>query len=394
MPSSTSYRIGSIDILRGLVMIIMALDHTRDFFHIAAMTGNPLDPASTTWALFFTRWITHLCAPTFVFLSGLSAYLSSQKKTPAEAGLFLVKRGLWLIFVEVVIVSFGLTFDPTFSFIIWQVIWAIGCSMILLGLARQLSNKWILVMGCILFLGHDLLNYVHPPQPGTKVDLVTVLFTAFNNIIPLNSTHIIGDFYAILPWTGIMFLGYGIGYWFNKEYSAQKRKRNLLVSGLLSIALFIVLRFINKYGDPSQRVTLPETWRSFLSFMNVSKYPPSLLYSCATLGPALLFLALSESVKSKWSRVVSVYGKVPFFYYVLHFYILHLLLVIAFFATGHTTSQIRDPALPFLFRPLTFGFRLPVVYLIWITVVASLYFPCRWFYTYKMNHGQWWLKYL
>src|SRR5258706_1450943 len=204
----TGYRILSIDILRGIIMIIMALDHARDFFHASAMTADPLAPATTTPALFFTRWITHFCAPTFVFLSGLSAWLSSQKKSSAEASLFLFKRGLWLILVEIVIVSFGLTFDLKFGFIICQVIWAIGCSMIILGLIRQLPNRWILVIGCLLVVGHDLMNYVRPPQPGIKTDVITVLLTAFNNIILLNSKHVIGDFYAILPWTGVMLIGY------------------------------------------------------------------------------------------------------------------------------------------------------------------------------------------
>jgi hypothetical protein len=247
-----------------------------------------------------------------------------------------------------------------------------------------------------LFFGHDLLNYIHAPRPGTKADIIDVFFTAFNNIIPLtpDSKHFIGDFYAILPWTGVMLIGYGIGYWFRKEYPAEKRKRNLLASGLSLFALFIILRFINKYGDPSPRLILPEGWRNFLSFMNVSKYPPSLMFCCMTLGPSLVFLALSENAKAGWSKIASVYGRVPFFYYVLHFYILHCFLIIVFFINGHTADQIRDPQSFILFRPASFGFNLLATYAVWIGVVASLNFPCRWFYKYKMSHGQWWLKYL
>jgi uncharacterized membrane protein len=263
--------------------------------------------------------------------------------------------------------------------------------MIILGVVRQLPNKWILTIGCLLFFGHDLFNYIHPPKPNTTADIIDVLFTAFNNFAPLNSKHVIGDFYAILPWTGVMLIGYGIGYWFSKEYPAEKRKLNLLVSGLSLIALFIILRFINKYGDPSPRVDL-NSWRSFLSFMNVSKYPPSLMFCCMTLGPSLVFLALSENIKAGWSKIATVYGRVPFFYYVLHFYILHCFLIIVFFATGHTANEITKSFL--FFRPVDFGFNLLGTYAVWIGVVASLYFPCRWFYKYKMNHGQWWLKYL
>jgi uncharacterized membrane protein len=387
----TPYRITSIDLLRGIVMIIMALDHTRDFYHTPAMTADPLAPLTTTPAIYFTRWITHFCAPTFVFLSGLSAFLSSQKKNSAEASMFLINRGIWLIFVEMVIVTFGLTFDYKFGFIVWQVIWAIGCSMIILGVVRQLSNKWVLIIGCILFFGHDLLNYVHPPKPQTTADVIDVFFTAFSNFAQLNSEHVIGDFYAILPWTGVMLIGYGIGHWFKKEYPAEKRKRHLLTCGLSMIALFIILRFINKYGDPAPREDI-EGWRGILTFMNASKYPPSLLYCCMTLGPSLVFLALSENIKSKWSEIASVYGRVPFFYYILHFYILHSLLIIFFYATGHKNSEIYSSFIGF--RAADFGYPLWVVYIIWLSVAASLYFPCRWFYKYKMSHQQWWLKYL
>lgn len=389
MPSLTTHRIHSIDILRGIVMIIMALDHTRDFFHVGAMTSDPLAPDATTVPLFFSRWITHYCAPIFVFLSGLSAYLSAQKKNFAEASLFMINRGVWLLFVEMVIVTFGLTFDPKFSFIVWQVIWVIAWSMIMLAVVRQLGNKWVLAIGLILILGHDLVT-TNIRGIGTIPDILRILFGI--TVIPINSTHQIGAFYAILPWTGIMFLGYGIAYWFKADYAAAKRKRNLLVGGLSLIALFIILRFINQYGDPSKWQHIGG-WRGFLSFLNTSKYPPSLLYTCMTIGPAMVFLAFTENIKTFWSRIATVYGRVPFFYYILHFYILHVLLVIVFFATGHTSEEIRGP-LPFLFRPLNFGYNIIITYGIWIAVVASLYFPCRWFYKYKMTHSQWWLKYL
>lgn len=392
--SSTPYRITSIDLLRGIVMIVMAIDHTRDIYHIPAVQGvDPLAPLTTTPAIFFTRWITHYCAPTFVFLSGLSAYLSSQKKNSAEASLFLINRGIWLIFVEMVIITFGLTFDFKFRTIIWQVIWAIGCSMIILGVVRQLHVRWVLIIGCILFFGHDLFIYVNVPQTGTIADLIRMLFTTSGNFIPVNATHNIGDFYAILPWTGVMLIGYSIGPWFSKEYAPAKRKRNLLIAGLSFIALFIILRFIDDYGNPFHRQPA-NGWRSILAFLNVNKYPPSLMFCCMTLGPSMVFLALSENIKSGWSRIASVYGKVPFFYYVLHFYILHTLLIIFYFATGHggTEKEIYQTFIGF--QAADFGYPLWIVYIIWFSVVASLYFPCRWFYKYKMSHGQWWLKYL
>lgn len=389
MSTSTAYRITSIDILRGLVMIIMALDHTRDFFHSTAMTANPLDPATTTTALYFTRWITHFCAPTFVFLSGLSAYLSSRNKTKTEASGFLIKRGIWLIIVEITLVTFGLTFNPLFNVFIWQVIWAIGCSMLLLGLLIRISYTAVFITGIVLFAGHNILDYLHLPTTGAAGSLWGIFLTTRGMFLPIGGSHAIGVFYAILPWTGVMLMGYCAGAWFQKNYPVEKRKRLLLISGSSMIVLFILLRYFRGYGDPG-------VWdkSSLFSFLDTSKYPPSLQYCCMTLGPALILMAVMENVRSGWSKIVSVYGRVPFFYYILHFYLIHSLTVIVFFATGHTTAEIIDPQSLFLFRPANFGYDLWVVYVIWIAVVASLYFPCRWFYRYKTQHSQWWLRYL
>ncbi|MEO5890839.1 MAG: heparan-alpha-glucosaminide N-acetyltransferase domain-containing protein [Ferruginibacter sp.] len=389
MEKSITYRVTSIDILRGIVMLVMAIDHTRDFFHATAMTADPLDLATTTVPLYFTRWITHFCAPIFVFLSGTSAYLASKKKSPAEASSFLIKRGIWLVLIEMVVITLGITFNPLYSFLIWQVIWAIGWSMILLGLLVRFPFYTVLVTGIILFFGHDLFDNIPLPAGGFSGNLIKILFTARGTVLPISNSHFIGVFYAILPWTGAMLLGYSAGYWFRKEYPAVKRRQLLFTTGISMIILFIGLRFFNLYGEP-----VPWDKVHFLSFLNTSKYPPSLLYLCMTIGPALVALSLLENVHAKWSSIVSVYGRVPFFYYVLHFYLLHILLVIIFFATGHNSSQIVDPRLPFLFRPTNFGFGLKIMYAIWFFVVAFLYLPCRWFNKYKMTHSQWWLKYL
>lgn len=385
-------RIPSIDILRGLVMIIMALDHTRDYFHITSMTADPLDPATSTTALFFTRWITHFCAPIFVFLSGLSAYLSAQNKSPLQASSFLAKRGLWLVIAEVTIVSLGLTFNPFFNFVILQVIWAIGWSMILLGVCSRLSYWLVFTLGIILVFGHDLINYLPVPQSDGPAIALKVLFTASGTVVPINPTHLIGVFYAILPWTGILFLGYACGVWYSKGFSTTTRKHYLLLSGISLILVFIILRLNNGYGDPSLRREYPTLLQTLLSFLNISKYPPSLLYCCMTIGPALILLSVLEHCENRLSKMISNYGSVPFFYYIIHFYLLHLLLVLAFFLTGHQVKEIVQ--VPFLFRPTAFGFSLPVVYLIWIMVVLALYKPCVWFKRYKTIHNQWWLKYI
>jgi len=387
-----SKRILSIDILRGLVMILMALDHTRDFFHISAMTGDPLNPETTTGMLFFTRWITHFCAPTFVFLSGLSAYLSAQNKTPGKASSFLLKRGLWLIVIEIALITLGLTFNPFYNFIILQVIWAIGFSMIFLALFSRISYKTVLIIGLILVFGHNLFDLFPAPADTNSGMILKIFFTASGTILPVSSTHLVGVFYAILPWTGVMFVGYGVGAWYKKGYAADRRQRNLLVIGMLTIFVFISLRLINIYGDPAPRKEYHDLFKNLLAFFNVSKYPPSLQYTAMTLGPAMLFLAFTENLNNWFTRITSVYGAVPFFYYVLHFYLLHTLLVVVFFATGYTSKEIIQ--IPFWFRPATFGFSLPIVYLIWFCVVATLYLPCRWFKRYKENHKQWWLRYV
>ncbi len=389
MSNSTAYRVTSIDILRGLVMIIMALDHTRDFFHSTAMTADPLNMETSNTALYFTRWITHFCAPVFVFLSGLSAYLSSRSKTKSEASAFLIKRGLWLVIAEMTLVTFGLRFDPGFHFIIWQVIWSIGTSMIILGLLIRTSYAVILITGILLFFGHNIIDYVNLPKEGTAANLWGVFLSTSGTFLPLSGSRAIGVFYTILPWTGVMLMGYSIGKWFQKDFPPEKRKRLLLVTGASVTVLFIVLRFARGYGDPGGWDT-----KSIFSFLNTTKYPPSLQYCCMTLGPALLLMVVLENVRSRWSDIVSVYGKVPFFYYILHFYLIHSLTAIVFFATGHSTSEIVSADSPFFFRPANFGYDLWTVYGIWILVVAALYFPCRWFYRYKMTHKQWWLKYL
>lgn len=389
METSTKYRIVSIDILRGIVMVIMALDHTRDFFHVTAMTDSPLNLNTTTIPLFFTRWITHFCAPTFVFLSGISAFLAAQYKTVSEASTFLIKRGLWLIFVEVIIITLGLTFNPFYNFIILQVIWAIGCSMLLLGLLMKFGYKTLLVIGCLLFFGHNIFDYLQLPTTGVANVFYKFLFTTPGSVFPVSENYIIGDFYAVLPWTGVMMLGYCCGKWFTKEYQPAKRKKLLFISGLSLVTLFVFFRYFNIYGDP-----FPWDKIHFLSFLNINKYPPSLLYCCITIGTALVLLSLLEFATSTITKIFMVYGRVPFFYYVIHFYLLHTLLVIVFFATSHTSAEIVDKTEPFLFRPANFGYGLGVVYAIWLSVVACLYLPCKWFYKYKMEHTQWWLKYI
>ena len=387
-------RILSIDLLRGIVMLIMALDHVRDFFHVAAMTSDPTDLTTTTAPLFFTRWITHFCAPVFVFLSGMSAYLSGQRKTKQQLSSFLLKRGIWLILVEVFVISLALSFNPLYNFILLQVIWAIGWSMIILALLLRTNYTVIVITGIILFFGHNITDYLVLPQGGVSGILWNVLLTTPGTPYLYAPQRMILDAYAILPWAGIMLLGYSFGKIFAVVSMPERRRKTAMVAGLVLTGLFILLRLVNEYGDPRPWLTQGSTAFTILSFLNVTKYPPSLQYACMTLGPALIFLSLADRTNNRLSRFFSVYGKVPFFYYILHFFLIHIICVILFFASGFTTSQIIDQQSPFLFRPVSFGFGLAWVYLIWLVVILSLYYPCRWFVKYKATHDQWWLSYL
>src|SRR6266487_2416052 len=387
-------RIQSIDILRGTVMLIMALDHIRDFFHIHGVDQNPVDMTTTTPALFFTRWITHFCAPVFVFLSGTSAFIAGQKKTEKELSLFLIKRGLWLVFIEMAIITPGLTFDPLYNLLVWQVIWAIGWSMIILGLLVRTSMTVIVVTGCIIFFGHNILDYIHLPQQGAGNVLLKIFLTTSTTVFPIGKIRAIFDLYAILPWTGAMLLGYGVGTFYHSSVGTAKRKRAILSAGIFLTALFIILRLINKYGDPAPWSQQKDGMYTFLSFLNTTKYPCSLQYLSMTIGPALILVAFIEHSQNRLGKILSIYGRVPFFYYVIHFYFIHIICVIFFFASGYGAKEIIDTNSPFLFRPLHFGFDLWVVYAVWLFVITVLYWPCKWFNQYKRTHHQWWLSYV
>lgn len=395
---NTSKRIESIDIVRGLAMVIMALDHVRDFFHISANTGDPLDLASTTPVLYATRWITHFCAPIFVFLSGASIYLQSLRKTKKELSAFLIKRGLWLIFAEFVIISFAWTFDPLLHVIVMQVIWAIGISMVLLGLLIHLPYRFILVLGIIIVFGHNLLD-IPESAPGFKPNFWWDLFhTGFFKVYTISPNHFLLMIYPFVAWTGLMLLGYCAGILFTAKFSSAQRRKILYYTGFGLIALFIVVRFINSYGDPFPWSQQKNGLYTFLSFMKVHKYPPSLLYICITIGPALVLLAFLEDIKNRFTNIILVYGRTAFFYYILHFYFIHITAAILFFINGkHTMAEAIESMrkLPFLFVFPGEGLTLLGVYGIWLALIIALYPLCRRYDRYKTNHKEkWWLRYL
>ncbi|RYY54916.1 MAG: DUF1624 domain-containing protein [Chitinophagaceae bacterium] len=384
-------RVRSIDLLRGIIMIIMALDHVRDYIHVTAVTGNPTDLATTTIPLFLTRWITHFCAPLFVFLSGISAYLNSRRKTVPEMAAFLMKRGLWLVVADGLIISLVMTFNPTYSVILLQVIWAIGWGMLILGLLLRAGYKAIAITGIVLFFGHNLTGLLQPLQgPSATVSgiLLTgpVIFTVAGKLLIMP--------YPILPWAGVMMLGFAFGKLFGRETEAAARRKKLLTSGVVLTALFLLLRFINIYGDPSPWSAQASASFTVLSFLNVTKYPPSLQFCCMTIGPGLVMLSLLDRWNGRLAGFLEVYGKVPFFYFLMHFLLIHLITVVLFFATGNSLRQAIDPSSIFLFRPANWGFGLGYTYLLWFIVVLLMYYPCRRYMRYKASHNYWWLSYV
>jgi len=401
MDSSTisQKRIESIDILRGIVMVIMALDHTRDYFHIGANTDDPLNLATTTPLLFFTRWITHFCAPIFIFLSGTSVYLQSLRKTKKELGIFLLKRGLWLIVAEWVIIAFAWTFNPFYNIVPFQVIWAIGISMVILGLLIliRLPYYGILALGAILVLGHNLLD-IPEAAPGFKPNFWwDVVHHGVFMPYEFAPGHVAMFVYPFAAWTGVMMLGYCTGVVFTSKYTKEQRRKFLLFTGAGMIILFICLRFSNSYGDPVPWTTQPTALYTLFSFIKVNKYPPSLLYLCITIGPALMLLPLLEGIQNRFSKTMVVFGRTAFFYYILHIYLIHLLSAILFFARGHSFADGLNVGerFPFLFVAPGEGYGLGIVYLVWLLVVVALYPLCKRYDAYKTNHREkWMLSYL
>ncbi len=373
-------RISSVDFIRGFVMIIMALDHVRDLIHFSSI--DPADISATNPALFFTRWITHLCAPTFVFLSGVSAFLSFNKKSDTKATRrFLFSRGLWLIFLEFTIVNFGLWFDPGFHTIIFQVIGAIGFGFILLGLMTGLSSQVILATGLAIIFTHNLWGPLLPPA---------FALLANPSAFPIAESRLFIMGYPPLPWLGIMLTGFGCGRFFIATEAI--RKKNFLTGAALLLSLFILLRFVNVFGDPAPWSSQKNTLYTFMSFMNVSKYPPSLLFVLATLGVMSLIAWLTEGKKGLFYDIISVYGKVPLFYFVIHFYVIHLVSIMIISMQGYGWAQIFSSPLG---KPEGAGISLPMVYVFWICLLISLYPLCRWYGKYKAeNPEKRWLRYL
>lgn len=386
--AAPAQRLASIDILRGGVMVLMVLDHVRDFFHVHAAGFDPLDP-ERSWALLYaTRWVTHFCAPVFVLLAGVSAYLQLARGKPrAEVSRLLVTRGLWLVLLELTLIAFGWSFR--FDFVFLQVIWAIGLSMVALGALVWLPWRAVLALGVVVVAGHNLLDPIDAADLGA--------FAPFWNLLlePTVIAHqgkVYGFVaYPLLPWLGVMALGFGLGPVFGLAEGPRRRTLALLGAGL--VGLFVALRLAHGYGDPAAWTVQATPGRTLMDFLSTSKYPPSLQFVCMTIGPALLLLPLLERLKGPWVEPWRTFGAVPFFFYILHIYLVHALSTALSLAQGYPVWGVAD----FFRDPIRFqgfGYDLAGVYLVWIGVVAALYLPCRWFAGVKRRRPGGWMSYL
>jgi uncharacterized membrane protein len=382
-------RIESIDLLRGMVMIFMALDHVRDYFHYDAFFFDPTDLSQTNVALFVTRFITHYCAPVFVFLAGTSAFFVGQKRNKKELSIWLLKRGFWLIFVEITIMKFGWNFNLNYTMTVFQVIWALGASMVFLAAFIHVPKKLIIVISLIAIFYHNMLDGFMPESWKGLWTLLHVqgpIVTGFTTIFVA---------YPLIPWIFVMPLGYHFGLLYQQDFKQEVRIKWLRYIGFTAILLFIVIRYFNVYGDPNMWEQQKSFAFTVLSFINFAKYPPSLLYLLVTLGPTILLLSFVENWKGKLYNAVVTIGRVPMFFYIVHIYVIHLLALVAV-----TLSEL-SPKLMIIDVFVTrtpglkgYGFSLWVVYVVWFLLLLGLYPISKWYWHYKSNNrDKWWLSY-
>jgi uncharacterized membrane protein len=396
-PTPTTPRLVSIDAVRGLVMVVMALDHVRDFVHAGAMSFSPEDLTRTTPLLFLTRWITHVCAPAFVFLAGLAVYRKLRRDGLRwRLSAFLVSRGLWLIVAEVVLLRFALNFrlfgpDP----ILLLVLWAVGVSMIVLAALIHLPPRLVGAVGLVIIALHNRLDPVSAQDLGTLAPLWTVLHQ--QGVIPLaGQVAVVG--YPVLPWIGLLAVGFASGTVFDLD--ARRRRRILVGTGLALVAAFVALRLVNQYGDPQPWSTQGSAVMTLVSFLRTTKYPPSLLFLLMTMGPVLLGLAWFDGKERDPLHPLAVIGRVPLFYYLGHFFLAHVI------ASCLVWWRYGDVRLAFLSGPFPsmggaaaafptdIGWPLGTVFVVWVVVVLLMYPLCRWFDALKRRRRSWWLSYL
>lgn len=402
-------RIDSVDLLRGLIMVIMLLDHTRDFIHHDTFFFDPTDLTRTNPILFYTRWVTHFCAPLFVFLSGAGAYFQlARGKSKAELSKFLVTRGLWLIVLEFTVVRFLVFWNLDYQFLgMAQVIWVLGVSMIVLAALIYLPIRAIAAFGIAMILVHNAFDSVRvtPWQgPGTPfptgLGALWMLLHQQGVLLPFGFPGpVLFVLYPLIPWIGVMAAGYAFGSIYNRP--PEGRRRWLLRWGAIVTGGFIVIRATNLYGNPSDWEAQKSVAMTIVAFLNLQKYPPSLLFLMMTIGPALLALAwwdrynqASNEARNPIGRALITFGRVPLFFYLLQWVIAHSLgYLLSLFAGKPTDIYFRLPG-PGANPPANVGFNLAVVYAAWITGAVLLYPLCRWYAGVKARRSDWWLSYL
>jgi uncharacterized membrane protein len=391
-------RLHAVDALRGLVMIIMALDHVRDFFHVGAMSFSPEDLTKTTPLLFFTRWITHFCAPVFMFTAGIGAFLWWQKsgRTKKDLSRFLFTRGLWLVLLEVTVMRLAYNFSLSAGYpVLLIVLWVLGACMIVLAALVYLPLRALAVLSAAVILLHNCLDPFKAAQFGIAAPLWSIMHQPGAFFIA-GAMVIVA--YPLIPWAAVMAGGFCFGRIFLLDQAS--RKRILLRTGLACILAFILLRGLNLYGDPSPWSAQSSPLFTLMSFLRCTKYPPSLDYLLMTLGPALLVLSWFDGKRFSPANPLIVLGRVPLFFFIAHFYAIHFLMDvlgllrygrIAFPFLFHPPPSFGGPSRDF---PPDFGYPLWVVYAVWILIVASLYPICRWFAHLKSTRRSVWLSYL
>ena len=384
--SPQNSRLTSIDMLRGFVIVIMALDHVRGM--LGDLSVRPTDFADADIALFLTRWITHLCAPTFIFLAGISAYLyGATGRDKVGVTRFLLTRGLWLVFVELTLVGFAWNFNIGDNYVpVLQVIWALGVSMIVLSGLIWLPRTMIAIVGITMVAGHNMLDGV---QPAAEEASIVWTLLHIKGWVHSGGGPFIYAVYPLVPWVGVMALGYVLGPYF--VGARDNRPRHLVAMGLAMIISFVMLRYFNLYGDANLWQIQGTTEASLVDFLNTTKYPPSLLFLLMTLGPALVLLGCFERMEGVLSRALVNIGRVPLFFYVAHLYVIHLLALVLGVIQGISIAQT---AVIFVLYVKDFGVNLPMVYLFWLLIVLAFYPACRWFAGVKARRRDWWLSYL
>lgn len=388
---SQSSRINSIDFMRGLVIVIMAIDHIRDLLHTTSLTNDPLDLSTTTPGLFMTRWITHFCAPVFVFLGGASAYLTLINQNDlSKTQKFLRSRGILLMVLEVTVIGFGIWFDIYFRTFLFQVIFAIGAGFFILSFLLKIPAKTLGIIGISIAVLHNLTSFV-------TVDKETAFGFTWSLLLDRGFFKLGGDRglmigYAIIPWLGILLCGFGFGKVFT--FSDSRRSKTLLITALITFATFILLRSFNLYGDAKLWTFQSSSIKTVFSFIDLTKYPPSLLYACMTLSVMFFILYLADKKDNWFIRIFLVYGRVPMFFYILHWYIIHISMFVMIRIQGVEWKEMPFGIMQFGRPAAGVGLDLPYIYVYWISLVVFMYPLCNWYGKYKAANKQIkWLKY-